>query len=153
MKAILPSKVDIASMAVLFEREGKVVGFVRHFLPEDTVFSAGNSQYQGWMLSGRLFATPGNVTDFGLIEAELLDWSERFEVKIVAFDPFQATQFSTRMLCLLINCACRLFRLWMAGTVTDVQALVTPTRRCRCLNPTFPQRLRLLQHHFHSTLC
>lgn len=94
----LASKVDIASMAVLFEREGKVVGFVRHFLPEDTVFSAGNSQYQGWMLSGRLFATPGNVTDFGLIEAELLDWSERFEVKTVAFDPFQATQFSTRML-------------------------------------------------------
>ena len=47
-------------------------------------------------------------------------------------------------LCLLINCACRLFRLWMAGTVTGVQALVTPTRRCRCLNPTFPQRLRLL---------
>lgn len=33
-----------------------------------------------------------------MIEAELLDWATRFEVKAVAFDPFQATQFSTRML-------------------------------------------------------
>lgn len=94
----LASKVDIASMALLFERDGQVVGFVRHFLPEDTVFAAANSQYQGWMHAGRLLATPGNVTDFGLIEAELLDAASRFEIKAVAFDPFQATQFSTRML-------------------------------------------------------
>lgn len=94
----LASKVDIASMALLFERDGQVVGFARHFLPEDTVFAAANSQYQGWMQAGRLLATPGNVTDFGLIEAELLDAAARFEIKAVAFDPFQATQFSTRML-------------------------------------------------------
>jgi len=94
----LASKVDIASMALLFERDGKVVGFVRHFLPEDTVFNASNSQYQGWMQAGHLQVTPGNVTDFGQIEAELLDAASRFEIKAVAFDPFQATQFSTRML-------------------------------------------------------
>lgn len=94
----LASKVDIASMALLFECEGQVVAFVRHFLPEDTVFAAANSQYQGWMHADRLLATPGNVTDFGLIEAELLDAAARFEIKAVAFDPFQATQFSTRML-------------------------------------------------------
>ncbi len=94
----LASKVDIASMAILFERDGKAVAFIRHFLPEDTVFSSANSQYQGWMNSGRLVATPGNVTDFSMIEAELLDWTARFEVKAVAFDPFQATQFSTRMM-------------------------------------------------------
>lgn len=94
----LASKVDIASMALLFEREGKVVGFVRHFLPEDTVFTASNSQYQGWMQAGHLQVTPGNVTDFGQIEAELLDAASRYEIKAVAFDPFQATQFSTRML-------------------------------------------------------
>ncbi|WP_417251065.1 terminase large subunit [Castellaniella sp.] len=94
----LASKVDIASMAVLFEHGEKVAIFVRHFLPEETVYSAANSQYRGWMNSGRLLATPGNVTDFGFIEAELLDWTSRFEVKSVAFDPFQATQFSTRMM-------------------------------------------------------
>ncbi|MFA5593219.1 MAG: terminase TerL endonuclease subunit [Micavibrio sp.] len=94
----LASKIDIASMAILFEQEGRMVSFVRHFLPEETVFSAANSQYQGWMNAGHLTATPGNVTDFSLIEDELLDWSRRFDVKAVAFDPFQATQFSTRMM-------------------------------------------------------
>lgn len=94
----LASKIDIASMAIVFEQDGKIVTFVRHFLPEDTVFSASNSQYQGWMNAGRLIVTPGNVIDFALIEAELLDWAARFEIKAVAFDPFQATQFSTRML-------------------------------------------------------
>lgn len=94
----LASKVDVASMAILFEHDGKVAAFVRHYLPEDTIFTATNSQYQGWMNAGRITATHGNVIDFSLIEAELLDWMERFEVKAVAFDPFQATQFSTRML-------------------------------------------------------
>src|SRR5690606_28014090 len=94
----LASKIDIASMANVFEQDGKIVTFVRHFLPEDTVFSATNSQYQGWMNAGRLIVTPGNVIDFSLIEAELLDWAARFEIEAVAFDPFQATQFSTRML-------------------------------------------------------
>ena len=45
-----------------------------------------------------LFRSPGNVIDFGWIEAELLDLASRFSVQAVAFDPFQATQLSTRML-------------------------------------------------------
>jgi phage terminase large subunit-like protein len=94
----LASKIDVASMAILFEQEGKTVCFLRHFLPEETVFAASNSQYQGWMNAGRLIVSPGNVIGFELIESELLDWTSRFEVKAVAFDPFQATQFSTRML-------------------------------------------------------
>ena len=42
--------------------------------------------------------TPGNVIDFSWIEADLNDLVSRFEVQAVAFDPFQATQLSTRML-------------------------------------------------------
>ncbi len=50
------------------------------------------------MRTGRLTVTPGNVIDFGWIEADLLEMASRFEVQAVAFDPFQATQLSTRML-------------------------------------------------------
>ena len=38
------------------------------------------------------------VIDFGWIEADLIGMSSRFQVQGVAFDPFQATQLSTRML-------------------------------------------------------
>jgi len=62
------------------------------------VHANGNSQYQGWMNAGRLTVTPGNVIDFGWIEADLIDFVSRHSVQAVAFDPFQATQLSTRML-------------------------------------------------------
>ena len=50
------------------------------------------------MRTGRLTVTPGNVIDFSWIEADLLDMASRFGIQAVAFDPFQATQLSTRML-------------------------------------------------------
>ena len=97
----LASKTDIAALVVLFshaEIDGGFAVFGRYFLPEETALASGNSQYEGWMRSGRLTATPGNVIDFGWVEAELLGLASRFAVEGVAFDPFQATQLSTRML-------------------------------------------------------
>ncbi len=97
----LASKTDIAALLILFvhpEIANAYVSFGKYYLPEDTVNGATNSQYSGWMHAGRLVVTPGNVIDFGWIEGELLDLASRFEVRAVAFDPFQATQLSTRML-------------------------------------------------------
>ncbi|RQS20696.1 terminase large subunit [Burkholderia sp. Bp8998] len=97
----LASKTDIAALTLLFahpEIEGGYAVFGRYYLPEDTVMATSNSQYAGWMRNGRLTVTPGNVIDFGWIEADLIEMSSRFQVQGVAFDPFQATQLSTRML-------------------------------------------------------
>ena len=96
----LASKVDIASKVLVFQRpgDGKICVFDRHWLPERAIEESRNSQYDGWMRTGRLTVTPGNVIDFGWIEADLLELASRFEVQAVAFDPFQATQLSTRML-------------------------------------------------------
>ena len=97
----LASKTDIAALVMVFrhpEIDGGFAVFGRYFLPEDTVNATGNSQYPGWMRTGRLTVTPGNVIDFGWIEADLIDLAARFAIQAVAFDPFQATQLSTRML-------------------------------------------------------
>ena len=97
----LASKTDIAALLIVFrhpEITDAFVTFGKYYLPEDTVNAAVNSQYSGWMHSGRLIVTPGNVIDFGWIEADLLDMATRYEIQAVAFDPFQATQLSTRML-------------------------------------------------------
>jgi len=97
----LASKTDIAAMMLVFQHSEVSDAFVvfgKYYLPEDTVNGAGNSQYSGWMHTGRLTVTPGNVIDFSWIEADLLDMASRFQVQAVAFDPFQATQLSTRML-------------------------------------------------------
>ena len=97
----LASKTDIAALLLVFAHpdiDGGFAVFGRYYLPEDTVLSNGNSQYAGWMNRGRLTVTPGNVIDFGWIEADLIDFASRFAVQAVAFDPFQATQLSTRMM-------------------------------------------------------
>ena len=97
----LASKTDIAALVLVFahpEIEGAFAVFARYYLPEDTVHANGNSQYPGWMGSGRLTVTPGNVIDFSWIEADLIEFVSRHAVQAVAFDPFQATQLSTRMM-------------------------------------------------------
>ena len=97
----LASKTDIAALVLVFPHpkiSDAYAVFGRYYLPEDTVSAAGNSQYPGWMRTGRLTVTPGNVIDFGWIEADLLQMASRFGIQAVAFDPFQATQLSTRML-------------------------------------------------------
>ena len=97
----LASKTDIAALILIFahpEIADAYLTFGKYYLPEDTVHGAGNSQYSGWMRIERLTVTPGNVIDFSWIEADLLDMASRFAIQAVAFDPFQATQLSTRML-------------------------------------------------------
>jgi phage terminase large subunit-like protein len=96
----LASKTDVAALILIFahpEIADAYLTFGKYYLPEDTVHGAGNSQYSGWMRIDRLTVTPGNVIDFSWIEADLLDMASRFAIQAVAFDPFQATQLSTRM--------------------------------------------------------
>lgn len=94
----LASKTDIAAMMQVFERDEQYYCFGKYYLPEDEIWRSHNSQYQGWERMGLLTATPGNVIDFGYIEDDLRALASDFQIQEVAYDPFQATQFSTRMM-------------------------------------------------------
>jgi phage terminase large subunit-like protein len=94
----LASKIDIASMGIVFPPDAeykKWAAFVKHYLPEDTILD--NERYQGFHAGGWLTSTPGNVTDYSYIEDDLLQARDDFEIVEVPYDPFQATQFVTRM--------------------------------------------------------
>lgn len=98
----LASKVDIAAKVMVFKREiaGKdhFYCFGHYYLPRETVDRGENSQYQGWESLGRLTVTEGAVIDYGVIEENLLAECSRFQVTEIPYDPFQATQLSTRMM-------------------------------------------------------
>jgi phage terminase large subunit-like protein len=84
---------DIAAMVVGFPptpSRDKWAVFGYYYLPEDTVNRAENGHYQTWETMGRLTATPGNVTDFDYIIANLADLCTRFDVKDIALDPYHA---------------------------------------------------------------
>ncbi len=97
----LASKIDIASRARLFRRiiDGKIhyYAFVAHYLPEDTIHDSANSQYEGWEIEGRLIETPGNVNDYDRMQDDLEDDAKIYQITEVAFDPFQAMQFSNQL--------------------------------------------------------
>ena len=93
----LATKTDVASMAILIERDSKFYAFSKHYLPEDAVFDGRNSQYQGWMRQGRLKVTPGAVTDYADIEADLLALCAVLDVQEIGYDPHQATYLVTRL--------------------------------------------------------
>lgn len=95
----LATRVDIADMVILFppaDGRQKWAVFAKHYLPEDTIQDI--TRYQGWHAGGWLISTPGSAIDYEYIEDDLRDLAKSYQVKEVPYDPFQATQFSIRML-------------------------------------------------------
>lgn len=94
----LANKADVAALVLVFERpEGGIAVFGRYYLPEDAIEDGRNSQYSGWAIEGRLIATPGSVTDFAYIEEDLREFAHRFDVRCVAYDPWQASYLAQRL--------------------------------------------------------
>lgn len=94
----LASKVDMACLGAMFERNGRYSLFMRHYCPESRILEPGNDRYKAWHAAGWITATPGEIIDYSYIEDDLREFGSKFEVQEVAYDPFQATQFATRML-------------------------------------------------------
>jgi phage terminase large subunit-like protein len=98
----LASKIDIAALEYLFlpigekaTTEDPYIRIGRYFLPANTV--ADVPTYQGWDAADLLDVTPGNIVDYDEIELAIEEAVERFQVEHVPYDPFQATQLSTRL--------------------------------------------------------
>jgi len=98
----LATKRDIACKGLLFEKEvgGKrhFYAFLKHYLPEAACSEDVNASYIGWKDEGWLTTTPGDVTDFDVIERDLEADCKRFNVLEAPFDPFHATQFASHMI-------------------------------------------------------
>jgi phage terminase large subunit-like protein len=90
-------------VAVVFpgrDEEGRMTykAFAVCFCNEAAVMEARNPSYPGWAAEGYLYVTPGNETDFGLIEDYIRDLCRRFDVRQIATDPWQATHISQRLM-------------------------------------------------------
>lgn len=96
----LASKIDMAAKARLFVDEvaREYYLFVTYYLPERAVNEAANSQYDGWERMGLLTVTPGEITDYDLIEEELLADASNFMVVECPYDPHNAVQLVSHLL-------------------------------------------------------
>ena len=92
----LASKQDIASVAWEFQREidGETHYYLisKNYVPQAAVDKEENAHYRGWVNSGHLVVTPGNMIDLSQIGDDILASSELVVVGEVAKDPWGGQQ-------------------------------------------------------------
>jgi phage terminase large subunit-like protein len=91
----LGSTSDITAFVLLWLLDGRVKVWGRYYLPEDVVMprtERGNVPYQRWAADGLLVTTLGNVTDYAYVEKDVRESMQRFRIKEIAYDPWNATQ-------------------------------------------------------------
>lgn len=94
----LAAKNDIAAKVYLFPMDdGRYAVFGKYYLPEIAVSTSPNASYAGWVEDGYLTVTSEAITDLNRIEDDLRDDMVDFEVKAIAYDPWQATQLATTL--------------------------------------------------------
>lgn len=93
----LASKSDLAAMVAVFPEADGYAVFARCYLNELAVMEARNPSYPVWAANDELVITPGNETDYSVIETDAVDWCKRFDVRSFAYDPWGSTQLAQRL--------------------------------------------------------
>ena len=94
----LATRSDLCAKVRVFRREidGKDHYYIfgDYYLPEAAVADARNAQYGGWVRSGYLIETSGNVTDYDVIADGIRHDAEQFHLIEIGFDPWNATHLA-----------------------------------------------------------
>ena len=99
----LSTTTDVTALAWVFLPEGDDgLWYVlsRYFVPEENLRKRAERDrvpYDLWTRQGFIEATPGNVVDYGAIEQRILADSTLFQVKEIAYDPWNATHIALRL--------------------------------------------------------
>jgi phage terminase large subunit-like protein len=95
----LAERDDIAAVALLFRRGDDIVCFVKGFLPELVVMERARAvpEYRAWVKSDELVTTPGNMTDYSAIEADIRDFCARFDVQDIVLERYGALNIAANL--------------------------------------------------------
>lgn len=92
---------DLTAIVAVFPDEaGGYDVLMECFVPGDNIAErvrVDRVPYDQWAKDGHLTATPGNVVDYEAVRRALNAWAEEFDVREVAYDPWNATDLVTRL--------------------------------------------------------
>jgi len=88
---------DITALVLLFPNEEDESFDVLPFfwVPADNARDRAERDqvdYPTWIRDGHIFSTPGNVTDYGFIKHTILELAEKYQIRSIAYDRYNATQ-------------------------------------------------------------
>ncbi len=96
----LASTRDLTSLRLVWRVDDQLLTWGRRWVPEAAVASRterGTVPYAGWVAAGYVEQTPGDVTDYAVVEAALLEVRDTFNLQAVAFDRWNATEMVSRL--------------------------------------------------------
>lgn len=97
----LASTTDIASWRLVWLLDGHWYTWGRNWVPSDMVrerTERNTVPYGGWVESGWITQTPGNVIDYDVVEAQILEDWERFQPRQIAYDTWNAASTANRFI-------------------------------------------------------
>lgn len=91
----LASTSDITALRLVWNLDGVFYTWGIRWVPEARVLqrrSVGLIPYDAWVTAGHLVQTSGDVTDYDAVRAVIAEIRRRFDVKSIAYDPWNAKQ-------------------------------------------------------------
>jgi len=96
----LSSTHDLTSLCAVFPNGPDFDVLWANFIPAENIrqrVHRDHVPYDQWQRDGHIIATPGNVVDYEAVRKTLHEWSELFDLKEIAFDPWNAVDLTTRL--------------------------------------------------------
>jgi phage terminase large subunit-like protein len=103
----LSATTDITALVLLFppqEKGEQWKAVYRFWVPQERVdkrakgYLVDKVPFDAWQRDGWIKATPGNVIDYEYVRKEILDLAERFDVREIAFDPYNCTETAQKLM-------------------------------------------------------
>lgn len=97
----LASTRDLCSFRLVWKVGDTLFTWGRRWVPDAAVAqrtARGTVPYAGWVAAGLLEQTDGDVTDYAIVERAVLDAMAQFDVQLIAFDSWNATELVSRLL-------------------------------------------------------
>lgn len=94
---------DITAIAYLFppqQHYDKFRVWVQYYVPEDNAADRARRDrvpYLDWGNTGAINLTPGNVTDYDLLQSKIIENGAKFSIKGMAYDKWNATHLATQL--------------------------------------------------------
>lgn len=91
---------DLTALVAVFPDDDGFDVLAQFFVPKESIAERVRRDrvpYDQWEKDGYLIATPGNVVDYEAIRQTLMEWGREFDVREIAFDPWNATDLVTRL--------------------------------------------------------
>jgi len=97
----LASTRDINSLSLLFRRDNDYHVYNRYWMPQtprDIKARADRVTVENWGKQGLIRQTEGDVTDYRVIVDDIIELMERFDLQVLAYDPWGPARAMAQML-------------------------------------------------------